>query len=99
MPFFLNKRSIAALVVVFCLLVAAMVALAVLFDRQTRDAAAVQHTLAVQGHLARVLSLLQDAETGQRGYLLTGNPAYLEPFASATAEIDKVIEKLGARSG
>ncbi len=95
MPFFLNKRSIVSLVVVFCLLVAAMAALAFLFDRQTRDAAAVQHTLTVQGHLTRVLSLLQDAETGQRGYLLTGNPAYLEPFTSATSELDKLVEGLG----
>ena len=95
MPFFLQKRSIVSLVVVFCLLVAAMAASAVLFDRQTRDAAAVQHTLQVEGSLSRVLSLLQDAETGQRGYLLTGNPAYLEPFTSATSELDKVIEGLG----
>ena len=95
MPFFLQKRSIVSLVVVFCLLVAAMAASAVLFDRQTRDAAAVQHTLQVEGSLSRVLSLLQDAETGQRGYLLTGNPAYLEPFTSATADLDKVVEGLG----
>jgi signal transduction histidine kinase len=95
MPSFLQKRSIAALVVVFCLLVAAMAALAALFDRQTREAAAIEHTLLVEGHLSRVLSLLQDAETGQRGYLLTGNLAYLEPFNSATAELDKVIESLG----
>ena len=95
MPFFLKKRSIVSLVVVFCLLVAAMAASAILFDRQTRDATAVQHTLQVQGHLTRVLSLLQDAETGQRGYLLTGNPAYLEPFTSATSDLDKTIEGLG----
>src|SRR5664280_2493444 len=95
MPFFLKKRSIVSLVVVFCLLVVAMAASAILFDRQTRDATAVQHTLQVQGHLTRVLSLLQDAETGQRGYLLTGNPAYLEPFTSATSDLDKTIEGLG----
>jgi PAS domain S-box-containing protein len=28
----------------------------------------------------RFLSLIRDAESGQRGYLLTGNPAYLEPY-------------------
>ena len=68
--FFLKKRSIVSLVIAFSLLVAAMAALVILFDRQTRDAAAVQYTLIVQTHLSRVLSLLQDAETGQRGYLL-----------------------------
>lgn len=33
--------------------------------------------------LTNVLSSLQDAETGQRGYLLTGNEAYLEPYRTA----------------
>jgi hypothetical protein len=80
MPFFLKKRSIVSLVVVFCLLVTAMAASAILFDRQTRDATAVQHTLQVQGHLTRVLSLLQDAETGQRGYLLTGKASARLPM-------------------
>lgn len=95
MSLFLKRRSIVSLVIVFCLLVSAIVALTVLFGHQTRDAAAVEHTMNVQGHLTRVLSLLQDAETGQRGYLLTGNPAYLEPFNSAAADLDKVVERLG----
>ena len=37
--------------IAFSLLVAAMAALVILFDRQTRDDAAVQHTLIVQTHL------------------------------------------------
>jgi len=95
MPFFLKKRSIVSLVVVFCFLLAAMAALAVLLNRQSSDALAVQHALRVQGHLMRVLSLLQDAETGQRGYLLTGNLECLEPFTSATSQLVKVVEGLG----
>ena len=34
-----------------------------------------------------LLSTLQDAETGQRGYLLTGNPDYLQPYKTATARV------------
>ncbi|WNH52113.1 response regulator [Stenotrophomonas oahuensis] len=33
--------------------------------------------------LSDVLSSVQDAETGQRGYLLTGNESYLEPYETA----------------
>jgi len=33
--------------------------------------------------LGDVLSAVQDAETGQRGYLLTGNDSYLEPYRTA----------------
>ena len=35
------------------------------------------------GELARLLSLLQDAETGERGFLLTGQPEFLEPYRTA----------------
>jgi len=31
----------------------------------------------------RYLSALKDAETGERGYVITGNKAYLEPYESA----------------
>ena len=34
--------------------------------------------------LQAMLSTLKDAETGQRGYLLTGRESYLEPFETAT---------------
>ena len=34
--------------------------------------------------LQRVFSMLQDAETGQRGYLLTGQDRYLRPYEAAT---------------
>jgi len=34
-------------------------------------------------HLSRVLGPLTDAETGQRGYVVTGEDRYLEPYRSA----------------
>ncbi|HEV8549594.1 MAG TPA: CHASE3 domain-containing protein, partial [Polyangiaceae bacterium] len=40
-------------------------------------------TLAAMRNLQRLLSTVKDAETGQRGYLLTGEPTYLEPYESA----------------
>src|SRR5256885_3987936 len=36
-----------------------------------------------QGALSAVRGALVDAETGQRGFLLTGDPRYLEPWHSA----------------
>lgn len=38
----------------------------------------------------RMLSLLQDTEVGQRGYILTGNESFLEPYNMALAEIEKL---------
>ncbi|MCW9045172.1 MAG: CHASE3 domain-containing protein [Alphaproteobacteria bacterium] len=48
----------------------------------------VSHSQQVQKALAEVLSLLQDTETGQRGYLLTNDTKYLEPFDSAVKRVE-----------
>jgi CHASE3 domain sensor protein len=35
-----------------------------------------------------VFSLLQDAETGQRGYIITGDERFLEPYDEALTQLD-----------
>jgi PAS domain S-box-containing protein len=42
---------------------------------------------------------LTDAETGQRGYLLTGLDSYLEPFTKANAEIPGLIDQMIKAAG
>ncbi len=42
--------------------------------------------------MERVRTALLDAETGQRGYLLTSDPDYLEPFERSVTSIDAVFE-------
>ena len=42
----------------------------------------------------RLLSMLVDAETGQRGFLLTGKEQYLEPYNHAVLEIPRSLELL-----
>jgi CHASE3 domain sensor protein len=37
---------------------------------------------------------LRDAETGQRGYLLTGNQIYLRPYEEAMERIDGDLQSL-----
>ena len=54
----------------------------------------VTHTYQVKETLAETLSALKDAETGQRGFLLTGAERYLEPYTSATKLIDSHIQDL-----
>ena len=41
-----------------------------------------------------VLSAVQDAETGQRGYLLTGDESYLEPYRTALAVASTRLEAM-----
>jgi PAS domain S-box-containing protein len=44
--------------------------------------------------LDEVEARLVDAETGQRGYLLTGDEAYLEPYHAAIKNLDQVMARL-----
>ena len=74
----------------FAALTAAVVAVLVIAALTYRSLAArseaanaVNHTNEVEDHLHRFLSQIKDAETGQRGYLLTGAPSYLEPYYAA----------------
>ncbi len=48
--------------------------------------------------LQSLLSKLQDAETGQRGYLLTGEDSYLAPYRTALAAVDGQLEKVAERT-
>lgn len=56
-----------------------------------------KHTYQVLEKTELLISLLKDAESGQRGYIITGNESYLEPYNLALANIDKAfldLEKL-----
>ena len=44
--------------------------------------------------LEELISTLKDLETGQRGYLLTGEEKYLEPYRQALARVDHDLEQL-----
>jgi len=81
----------------FVVAVAAVAFIALLTYRslQTRSLAAnrVTHTLQVMDQLEAILSLAKDAETGQRGYLLTGEESYLEPFSNAKTELPEELRK------
>jgi PAS domain S-box-containing protein len=47
-----------------------------------------RHTREVIQQLSDLLSSLKGAETGQRGFIITGNPDYLEPYQASLAAIE-----------
>jgi len=54
----------------------------------------VAHSHQVRVELADLLSELKDAETGQRGYLITGDDAYLAPHQAALASYHGTLDDL-----
>ncbi len=68
--------------------VTALMLLAILIFWQQGEASRkarewVTHTYEVRGHIRLLFGSLRDAETGQRGYLVTGDEVYLEPYEEA----------------
>jgi hypothetical protein len=52
------------------------------------------HTRQVLFELAQTESFLKDAETGQRGFLYTGDPKYLAPYNLAVGQVEPSIDKV-----
>jgi signal transduction histidine kinase len=85
--------ALAAGGILLLALVAAAVWLAAV-NAEALGAAARTHSLRDQiGGLVRALT---DAETGQRGYLLTGSDAYLAPYEQAIPRVPVLLDQLAA---
>ncbi len=63
-------------------------------DQQIETGLWVSHTRQVQLQLSEVESLLKDAETGQRGFLYTGEDQYLAPYNQAVAQVGSHLDTL-----
>lgn len=62
---------------------------------ESRNAAAdIMESQQTRASINKLLQQVLDAETGQRGYLLTGDERYLEPYTAAVAEIDQNLDGL-----
>ncbi|MGC9446810.1 sensor histidine kinase [Cereibacter johrii] len=62
--------------------------------RADRTFQAIVEERATRRHAADLLSALQDIEIGQRGYLITLDPAFLEPYGEALARVQPELTAL-----
>jgi signal transduction histidine kinase len=62
-----------------------------LLDHTQRERDRLVQTIDTQGHLDELLASMREMESGQRGYLLTGDPQFLEIYnATRTKILDRV---------
>jgi signal transduction histidine kinase/CheY-like chemotaxis protein len=96
-----NRRlQSAVLSIGFALLVAVVLGCAWLVNEQAESNADVRRVLELQSRFTKALAILQDAETGQRGFLITRDESYLAPYRGAQTEFNQeldAIEKLIVR--
>ena len=67
--------------------------------RYLAAARAVEQALVAQAGIDGTLSLLKDAEAGQRGFILTGDEQFLAPYDAARAELPQRLTALRRISG
>ena len=64
------------------------------YDNVEEAAAARQNSMSVVESASKLMSLLNDAETSQRGYLLTGDDVFLAPYSAAVKAITPALDQL-----
>lgn len=96
-PRFGARLRSATITIIAIGVVAVAVVLAGWINLQARRAAdRVSHAIEIRERAERFLGRVRDAETGQRGYLLTGQAAYLEPFIEGSAGAGPELDILEA---
>lgn len=90
-----NLRKAVMVMPLAVLAVASMIALNEIGYRRSIEAAGnMAREQEKRGALHLLLQEVLDAETGQRGYLLTGDEKYLVPYSDATTKIGTSLDRL-----
>ncbi|UTF59768.1 CHASE3 domain-containing protein [Gilvimarinus sp. DA14] len=89
-----SKPGILALIVVVVFFSFSMAAAYRSIGLMHDNSQSVTNTLAVMGLIKDLKTELVNAESGQRGYLLTGDGQYLEPYHDALAKLDHLLATL-----
>ena len=96
-----SRRLLGFGLVLLLLIVNAVVSLRSV-GRVVQNNQRVLQTTQILAELQTVLSTMQDAETGQRGYIITGQERYLEPYDDAVKNIaahQQSLQELGMDPG
>ncbi|MDQ3057971.1 MAG: CHASE3 domain-containing protein [Pseudomonadota bacterium] len=64
------------------------------FRQSTEAVAHIEQAQQTRSAINKLVQQMLNAETGQRGYLLTGDARYLEPYNIATADINQNLDVL-----
>ena len=95
----LTAKGVLAVSLPVCALLVAM-AVFYQFEEQTlRASESVEQSYQVRSEIRRMVLRLVDAETGTRGYLLTGRTSFLEPYFRARSDMPEALDRLRGITG
>jgi signal transduction histidine kinase len=97
-PPVLGRIQLALLVVGFVALIGTIAASVTLSDRNQEAFDLANNTQSLLSDIAAAMQSLEDAETGQRGFLLTERETYLEPYNAAAANLPRQLDALVAET-
>ncbi len=92
----LPPGALAGFLIAFVAVIASAAVTFRTLEVRSSTAQAMASTLGSLAQLKQVVSALQDAESGQRGYLLTGAESYLAPYTVARAALPDELAQLHA---
>jgi PAS domain S-box-containing protein len=96
-----STRQVLSLTIAAVVVLAAMAVLALLVVWRELEAARIeqseaQNTRTVLEQVAQVRALLQDAQIGERGFVITGSEDFLEPYYTAEQSVEQEVSRLQA---
>jgi diguanylate cyclase (GGDEF)-like protein len=92
----LRSKFLAVLIVPVVVLLASTTLLVLSRHRTNGTLAAERETYEIRDSVQAIQNDLVDAETGMRGYLLTGDDTFLEPYETGAGRLGSDLDALGA---
>jgi methyl-accepting chemotaxis protein len=90
----ISKKLVAGFTVLLVIQIIVAIIMYNGLNKQTANQVLVVHSYEVMNQMDKLLSDLQDAETGQRGYIITGVVTYLQPYNDALVSIPSDLANL-----
>jgi signal transduction histidine kinase/DNA-binding response OmpR family regulator/CHASE3 domain sensor protein len=90
----LKRNLLVGFGISLIILIGSSVASYISINNLLKSAALVNHTNTVVQKLEQTLSVMKDAETGQRGFLLTGKDEFLEPYSGSYEQVITLIRDI-----
>jgi methyl-accepting chemotaxis protein len=89
-----GRRIAVGFAIAFALLAAIGTVAYRSIDSITQTSYWVTHTQVVRDHIDRTVSYVKDAETGQRGFVITGDESFLEFYRPGVEAVGKEVSEL-----